>query len=215
MLRRVPVALGAVLVIGCGTVAGCGSDAAPEKTGPSAAQSTTSQSPSPVVPSQTPKVKVPKPKNPLAPSSYKPVKRDGKVSHPTVSARPATMKGVVRYGDGVELDITGIKQGRVAGEGPGVVQGPTTTFSLKLTNGGRRSLKLNTVVVTAVYGEPGRVANPIYVGNTQDFAGTVKPGKTAKAVYTFMIPVTRRSQVTIHVDFDAVHTAAVFSGSAG
>jgi hypothetical protein len=217
MLRRVPVTLGAVLVIGSGVLAGCGGDgtsaAAPASSEPSAGQTSASTSPHPEQ-SQTPKVKTPKPKDRLAPSRIKPVIRNGKVPHPTESAAPATMKGVVHYSDGVKLDITGIKQGHVTGSGPGVVKGPTTTFSLTLTNDGRHALKLNSVVVTAVYGRPGRIAHPIYLDRSRDFAGTAKPGKTSTAVYTFSIPVSQLPHVTIHVDFDAVHAAAVFSGKA-
>lgn len=214
MLRRFPPALGAVLVLAGGAFAGCGSDAAPAKAAPLTRHSATTSAP-PTKPGAIPKVKTPKPKDALAPTRIEPVKRDGKTPHPTVSALPATMTGVVRYGDGVRLKITGIRHGRVTGEGPGVIQEPTTTFALSLTNGEGRPLHLNSVVVTAVYGDPERIANPVYVSNTQDFAGTVRAGSTSKARYAFAIPVTRRSHVSIHVDFDAVHTAAVFFGSAG
>ncbi len=46
----------------------------------------------------------------------------------------------------------------------------------------------------------------------QDFAGTLKPGTTAKARYAFAVPTSSRSKVTVVVDFDGVHTSAVFRG---
>lgn len=211
MLRRVPLSAAAVVVIGLGALSGCGSDDKEPTTAPTA--SPTSASPR-AEQTPTPKVKTPKAKDPLAPGTIKPVLRDGKRPHPTVTARPASFKGKVRYGDGVSLDVTGIRHGQVTGEGPGVVKGPVTTFSLTLENGSSRALKLNSVVVTAVYGKPGRVASPIYLDKSQDFAGTTKPGGTAKAVYSFGISVARSDRVTIHVDFDAVHAAGVFTGSA-
>lgn len=223
MFRRIPVSLGAVLVLGCGTVAGCSGSGVPGDSSSDASRATTSASASESVSASG----SPRPgkshsagpgnagaRDPLAPATIRPVTRDGKRPHPTVTAAPAPLRGVVRYGDGVTLHITGITQGRVTGKGPGVVDGPTTTFELSLQNNGRQPLDLNSVVVTLVYGSPGRVANPVYGAKSRDFAGTVELGRTSTALYTFMVPVSRRSRVTVHVDFDAVHTAAVFSGSA-
>ena len=220
-VRRVSVSLAMVAVVGSGLVSGCGGDgnepAAASSAPPTAASSAPRTSASPraeETQSQTPKVTTPRAKDPLAPGKIRPVLRDGKRPHPTVTAAPATFKGVVSYDDGVSLKVSDIRHGRVTDEGPGVVKGPTTTFSLALTNGSSRALQLNSVVVTAVYGTPRRIARPIYLDQSQDFAGTTRPGQTAKAVYTFGISVPHSAHVTIHVDFDAVHTAAVFTGSA-
>jgi hypothetical protein len=210
-----PVTLGVALALAGTTLAGCGGGADTKASAPASVRtpSASVSSPHPEQ-SQTPKVRAHRPKDPLAPGTIKPVLRNGKRPHPTVTAAPATFRGTVRYSDGVSLEVTRIVHGRVTDEGPGVVQGPVTTFSLSLRNGSSRPLRLDSVVVTAVYGRPGRVASPIYLDRSQDFAGTARPGATAKAVYTFAISVPRSDHVTIHVDFDAVHAAAVFAGSA-
>ena len=214
-MRRMPGTIGVALALASVTLAGCGGGAGTAASTTSARATTPSAATTPhPEQTQTPKIKTPKAKDPLAPSTIRPVLRNGKRPHPSVVAAPATFQGIVRYSDGVSLDVTGIAHGRVTDEGPGVVKGPTTTFSLSLRNGSSRPLNLNSVVVTAVYGRPGRIASPIYLARSHDFAGTAKPGGIAKAIYTFAISVPSSARVTIHVDFDAVHAAAVFAGSA-
>ena len=217
--RAGSVALGTVLVLGCAGVSACGGDDEPESSArkqPSAtAGSTTSaasggasrsaQPSQSVSPSRAP--------DPLASATPEPVIRDGRVPKPSLSAAPAPIRGTVGYRDGVKLRITGVSQGQVSAEGPGEVQGPTTTFAVQLRNGGSRSLSLNAVVVTLAYGKPARVASPYYGAKNQDFSGTVRPGRSARAVYTFMVPVSQRSRVSVRVDFDSVHAAATFTGS--
>ncbi|MGI8867727.1 MAG: hypothetical protein ACR2F6_02450 [Mycobacteriales bacterium] len=121
----------------------------------------------------------------------------------------------VTYSDGVSLRVTGMKQAAVTGQGPGVITGePTTTFNATLTNKGTRPINLNQVVVTAVYGSPGRLAKPVYDATSQDFAGTIKPGASSKAAYAFSIPTNELGHVKIAIDFDGAHAAAMFEGSA-
>ena len=152
--------------------------------------------------------------SPLAPPSVKPVIRDGVRPHPSISAKPQPFDRPVTYPDGVKLAVTGIHQGRVSGQGPGVVAGPKTTFDLRFTNGSDRAISLDQVVPTAEFGSPSRLARPVYDDRTQDFGTTVKPGATATATYAFSIPKDELSHVVIHLDFDGRHVAATFRGSA-
>jgi hypothetical protein len=138
--------------------------------------------------------------------------RDGKRPHPTVTAAPASLTGQVRYPDGVRLDITKASRGYISGNLPGDLKGPTRTYSLVLENQGRKTLDLSSVVVTLVYGSPGRFGQGVYTAKNIDFSGLIKQGKSAKAVYSFIVPKSAGSRITVHVDFDAVHSAAVFSG---
>ncbi len=152
--------------------------------------------------------------SPLAPATRTPVIRDGVRPHPTISADPEPFDRPVTYPDGVKLAVTGIDQGRVSGQGPGVVAGPKTTFHLRFTNGSDRAVSLDQVVPTAGFGSPARLARPVYDDRTQDFGTTVKPGATATATYAFSIPPGELSHVVIHLDFDGRHVAATFRGSA-
>jgi hypothetical protein len=133
--------------------------------------------------------------------------------HPSISAAPQPFDTPVTYTDGVKFTVLSIKQGRVTDQGPGVITGPVTTFRLRFTNGSDKAISLDQVVPSATFGKPPRTADPVYDDNTQDFATTVRPGKSVKATYAFSIPVSELSHVTINLDFDGRHYAATFRGS--
>ncbi len=142
------------------------------------------------------------------------VQRSGDASNPTVSAEPAEIKEELAYGDGVALRIADVEFGEETKEGPGRFPGRGyAILSLEILNGGKEPIDLDTTVVTVLDAEDQQIA-PVYVeeADVADFAGKVKPGKTAKARYAFAVPKASRSQVTVVVDFDGVHTSAVFRG---
>ena len=115
--------------------------------------------------------------------------------------------------EGVSLAITKVEQGTVTEQGPGAFTGdPKTLFTVALTNGSKQAITLDQVVVTARYGSPARVARPTYGSGAKDFSGTVKPGKTATATYSFSVPTSQLKNVTMAVDFDGLHAAATFRG---
>lgn len=146
---------------------------------------------------------------------YTPVKRDGKVPKPTVTAPPASFDDKVQYDDGVSLDITDVEQGKVEGKGPGVLVGtPQTSISMTMTNKSGKTVSLNGVVVTMLYGADGRQARPVYDDHTaRDFTGKLAPGKSVDAVYLFSVPRSELDELTMYVDFDGVHTVGKFTGS--
>lgn len=151
---------------------------------------------------------------PNDPSPLPKVQRSGSASKPTVSATPAEIKGKVTYGDGVVLRIADIEFGEETKEGPGRFPGRAyAILSLKITNGGEKAIDLDTTVVTVLDAEDQQIA-PVYVEEAEvsDFSGKVTPGKKAKARYAFAVPEASRSQVTVVVDFDGIHTSAVFRG---
>lgn len=222
-MRNKAVRLAALALVGGLALSGCGhSKSAPKAyhgTDPSVSASPTTN-PSKAAASAGAKAKdkaktkkQTKVANPLAPATIKPVIRNGKRPHPTITAPTAAIDGTVTYTDGVTLEITKVTHGKVTGQGPGIVKGPTTTFALTLDNGSDRTLDLTSVVVTTVYGSPARVSSPVYGTGDKDFGSDVKPGRSASAVYSFMISSAQGSRVTVNVDFDGRHTAAVFSGS--
>lgn len=145
--------------------------------------------------------------------TYKRVLRGGKQPRVTVSAPPAEFDGTVRYQDGLNLVVTGARQAKVTGQGAGEFPGePKTQMSLKMTNGGDEKVRLDQVVVTAIYGPDRRQARPVYDERTRDFSGVLKPGASATAIYSFSIPKADLDRVTMIVDFDGRHTVAVFRG---
>lgn len=148
-------------------------------------------------------------------ATYVPILRNGKPPHPTVSAKPVPFDGVVRWSDGLRLDILAVEQGKVEGVGPGVIVGePTTSLTVRMTNRSNRTVSLDGVVVTMLYGADQRQARPVYDDkDARDLTGVLKPGRSATAVYIFSVPRTELDRLLMYVDFDGVHTAAIFNGS--
>lgn len=142
------------------------------------------------------------------------VQRASQESTPTVSASPRDINEKVAYGDGVALHIKDITFGEETKEGPGHFPGRAyAILSLEMVNGGKQPINLNTTVITVLDATDQQVA-PVYVEEAQvaDFSGTIQPGKTTTARYAFAVAKQSRSQVTVVVDFDGVHTSAVFRG---
>ena len=155
------------------------------------------------------------PSDPLASTSVTPVMRDGRKARPSIPASggPKSFTQPITYADGLRLTITKMTQGNVTGQGPGVIAGRAVTdFYVTLTNGTKKALSFDAVVVTVTYGSPARVAHLVYDANSADFAGTVQPGKSRNAVYGFSVPAADRANVTMTVDLDGVHQVATFRG---
>jgi len=169
-------------------------------------------------PADTPTGTVSRPADPVAPTTSKPVQRGGAIPTPTVSAKSGSFAPTspVTYPDGVKLVVTDVKQAVESGKGPGMFPGrPLTEIGLTLTNQGTSPIELNHVVVTTTYGSPALLASPVYNDPAaRDFSGTVAPGANTTATYVFSVPTAQMGIVTTVVDFDGVHVAGIFTGTA-
>ena len=214
-------AVGSVLLLGVLTVlvAGCSAakrDRSSGTTAPSASSSNrgAGSSPAPSTAVRTAGPKLPSSSRQPSAGTSK-VKRSGQPRTPSVTASsaPFSRGRKVSYPDGIALEITSITQGNVEGRGPGVISGPKTTFSIVFTNDSHRSIDMNQVVVTVTYGPNHLQARPVYDDTGEfDFAGLVPPGASRNATYAFSIPTDQLSRVVMDVDFDGLHTSAVFAG---
>lgn len=142
------------------------------------------------------------------------VGRSGSSNSPTVSAKPAGTDGTVRYGDGVSLTVKSVDFAEETKKGPGSFPGRAyAVLTLQIANKSKQNLSLDTVVVT-VLDKAGKPVAPVYSDEAKasDFAGRLTAGKTVEARYAFAVPTTSRSKVTVVVDFDGIHTSAVFRG---
>ncbi|TWP38679.1 hypothetical protein [Leekyejoonella antrihumi] len=155
-----------------------------------------------------------RPANPLA-GKAEPVIRNGKRPHPTLSAKPAAFDRTVSYSDGLSLTVKKIRHGVETGYGRGTFHGsPTTQLSVVMTNHTKKSINLQQVVVQMEYGAPARIAPPVYDDVASDFSGVLKSGASQTATYVFSVPTSLLGNVTMTVDMDSVHAAAMFTGSA-
>jgi hypothetical protein len=169
-------------------------------------------------PTRTESLNVPKPLDPEAPSTYRPVTRNGKKPNPTIKAGSGGLSeaAVVKYSDGVWLRVDRVRHGVERVQGPGAFPGRAhTAITLSLHNRSARTVDLTQVVVTATYGSPARMAPAVYEDSAaRDFGTRVRPGGSASGTYVFALPPDQLGKVGITVDFDGVHVAAKFAGSA-
>jgi len=174
------------------TVSGAGEDAG-------SSESTASASPAPKTTKDQP---VPK------------VQRSGQTGTPTNTAKPASTGGTVKYRDGVSLRVLDVSFAKETSKGPGSFPGRQfAVLSLQISNKSAKAVNLDTTVIT-VLDKNNKPVAPVYAeeAKAQDFSGTLKSGKTTNARYAFAVPKSSRSGVTVVVDFDGVHTSAVFRG---
>jgi hypothetical protein len=132
----------------------------------------------------------------------------------TVEAAPAAFTAPAEWSDGASVRVAEVHQQVSGGKGPGAMAGqPQTVFTLEVTNASPAPLDLNGVVVQATYGADTTQASPLYDGTTTDFGGTLEPGATATAVYSFAIPADELGEVSLSVDVDGHRFPAVFTGA--
>lgn len=225
--RFVVGAIVAVLLSGCTGVTLQPSDAqrtpSPVPPQPSGSSSTTAPVNSPTAPSSSSSTSTSGASEPLPTKPSMPLddstpilkaQRSDVVSEPSISASPGDITDKIAYDDGVMLHIDAIQFGKETKEGPGRFPGRAyAILSLTMANGSKQPIDLNSTVVTVLDVEDQQVA-PVYVEDAEvaDFSGMVLPGKNATARYAFAVGDESRSQVTVVVDFDGVHTSAVFRG---
>jgi hypothetical protein len=132
----------------------------------------------------------------------------------TVEVSAADFAAPAEWADGATVRVTAARQQVTSGTGPGELSGqPQTVFTLELTNGSDAALDVNAVVVQVAYGAGRTQASPLYDSETADFGGTVEPGGTTTAIYSFAIPADQLGDVVLSVDVDGYRFPAVLSGA--
>jgi len=156
------------------------------------------------------------PQDPVAPAGYVPVRRDGQREGRRLPGTAGALSplGKVSYPDGVALRVDLSARRVEKAKGPGAFPGRgLTAATISLSNRSEQVLDLTRVVVTTTYGDPARIAAPVYEdAGLADFAGSLQPAKTATARYAFAIPA-GAGPVAIVVDWDQLHAPAVFEGA--
>ena len=133
----------------------------------------------------------------------------------TVSAAASAPDAPEVYADGVTLQITDVSYATETSQGPGAATGREfARLTVELTNGSTAPIDVSTSVVTVLDAEGNRLT-PVYTpeSGARDFSGTVDPRQMTTAVYAVAAPTDHSAPLTIVVDFDALHTSAVFRGA--
>lgn len=220
-MKLVAARLGAptLALVAAVTLSGCGSQtygAATPGAGAAVAADASTDAPT-VAPTATPSAMgtAARAADPTAAATPAPVKRNGKPAKTTVPGVSGGLKAKTNYKDGLALQVTDVAHSVNTETGPGVLQGEQlTTFTLTVTNNTAAPVDLSGVVLEAAYGAPKRVASPVYTADSRDLSGSLEPGKSASAGYSFAIPADSRGAVRLTVDLDGVHGLAVLTGSA-
>lgn len=151
-----------------------------------------------------------------APGAEAPVAKVGRGGGAaTVGAAASAPDAPVSYADGVTLRITDVSYATETSQGPGASTGREfARLTVELANGSAAPIDVSTSVVTVLDAEGNRLT-PVYTpeSGARDFSGTVDPRQTTTAVYAIAAPTDHSAPLTIVVDFDALHTSAVFRGA--
>lgn len=163
----------------------------------------------------------PTPSQSTSPTPQRPEPTSPEASGPSSSpTAPIPVRQSVPTGEpadaGAGISIRVINVDRVtAGGGGGIgdLAGPAMAVSMRVENGGNRSLALNEVVVTASYGSAGLPAPSVVNDPRQDpLSGALKPGGAASGVYVFSLPEAGSSNFAIQVSYAAGAENVEFTG---
>jgi hypothetical protein len=116
------------------------------------------------------------------------------------------------FGGGVSARVTKVADQTQTDQGRGVITGaPAVAFTVQFSNHSNKPVSVNTVNVTATYGN-GTPAVPANVSSNQPLRNDLKPGGTASGVYAFAIPKSDRHKVSLMVWYAQGQPTVVFSG---
>jgi hypothetical protein len=125
---------------------------------------------------------------------------------------PVALSAPTSYGDGLSARVAGIRSFTARGEGVGEFSGPALAITVELRNTSAVPVSLATTSVAAYGGARGARTTALTDGATAPFSGTLAPGATARATYTFAVPTDQRDVVTVTVGVSPATGTAVFSG---
>jgi hypothetical protein len=123
----------------------------------------------------------------------------------------------VRYTDGVDVYVTGLRQTSLSplGSAGGAKAGtPVTVLSVRVKNKSAAAVEiLGAAALT--YGPQGQAAVGAYDSGIEAMGGTIAPGKARTGTYGFIVPEAYRDDVVLEFSWDSsfAHRPAVFAGS--
>lgn len=132
----------------------------------------------------------------------------------------ATFGDKYTYEDGIEVEVTKIKLGKVSARDVDQLADdkegtPWTQFTVRIRNGSDARLADVSASYTVTYGPDGEEATASYIPTVDDtdVSGSILPGKSKVSSDTFVIPTKYQDDVVLEFGFDYEHEAAIFAGS--
>lgn len=133
---------------------------------------------------------------------------------------PANFKEKYTYPDGVEVEVTRVKKGKLTAAdveafADGKVGSPWQELTVRVRNGSDARLTDLYSNFSVVYGPDGDSAEPVFVPSAENvtMSGTILPGKAKVASQTFAIPTKYLDDVVLEYSVDLEHEPAIFAGS--
>lgn len=94
---------------------------------------------------------------------------------------------------GLDVTVTSIRPVQLVAQGPGQIAGPGAAVTVRLTNRTPKAVDGGALDVSATYGDSAASVN---TGPPYAPAGTIEPGGSADATYTFVVPADQVDRLT-------------------
>ncbi|RIJ51509.1 hypothetical protein DZG00_08610 [Clavibacter lycopersici] len=132
---------------------------------------------------------------------------------PPEEASPVALDATAEPVPGVSASIGSLAAVDGVADGPGEVAGPAVSFTLTIENRTDAAVSLASTVVTVASGDDLLPADPLSTGSAP-LPAEAAPGETVTGTYVFALPLERRDDVRIAVDYMAGTPVVVFQGPA-
>ena len=138
---------------------------------------------------------------------------DGPSPEPSVAVSLAPSVKVGKPSDilpGVRVSVGTVKPVTVKAQLPGELAGPAAAVPVQIRNGSKKAFSLDGLAVTAAYNgdTPGTDTS---AAPAKPMEGSLKPGKTAKGTYVFMVPRKYAGSLHLEISSDQSPTIVQFN----
>jgi hypothetical protein len=132
---------------------------------------------------------------------------------PSVPADPVPIDQPATISPGLAAEITKFEAVQGVAKTPGERSGPSVRITVTITNNTSKSVPLDTVNVTAYYGQEQTPAPELSSPGGSPLPASLAPGKTAAGVYIFRIAKDDRGHVRVEVDYSVDVQPLIFEGA--
>ncbi len=148
-----------------------------------------------------------------ATSDYAPAPSEAPVTDLPVQLEPVPLDETAQFGDQVSAELVDLVAVEAEGQVPGEVSGPALRVTVRLINGTSQPLALDAVTVFLYFGPDLTPAPQIGDDDGDVFRGSLPPGDSAQASYTFSVAENERDDISVTVSHSPTSTTVVFSGA--